>query len=65
MLENKTKRAMHPPGGSVATEEQVVTAEREEHAPVRAYESPRVTVIEVPMERGYAASISPLDNENW
>ena len=56
---------MHPPGGSMATEERVVTAEREEHAPVRAYESPRVTVIEVPMERGYAASISPLDNENW
>ena len=56
MLEDKTKRTVHHPGGPTATGERVVTTEREERNPVQAYESPRVTVIEVPMERGFALS---------
>ena len=65
MLENKTKRTVHHPGGPTATGERVVTTEREERNPVQAYEPPRVTMIEVPMERGYAASNGAEDGGSW
>ena len=30
-----------------------------------AYEAPQVEVIEVEVEKGFANSISPLDDEEW
>ena len=37
---------------------------REERMSV-AYEAPQVEVIEVEVEKGFANSISPLDDESW
>ena len=66
MIERIKKRSeVHHPGGPTATEERVVTTEREERDPMQAYESPHVTVIEVPMERGYAASYAAEDGGGW
>lgn len=38
---------------------------KQEEKTLVAYEAPRVEVIEVEVEKGFANSISPLDDTTW